>query len=56
MTVNEMCELIARRLGLEHKATIFFCGFAEDHPNADPYKMYELMYSLIELCELGEGE
>ena len=56
MTLNELCEIIATRLGLEHKATIFFCEFAEEHPNADPYLMYELMYSLIELCELGDGE
>ncbi len=56
MMLNELCKVIATRLGLEHKATIFFCELAEEHPNADSYLMYELMCSLIELCEGGDGE
>lgn len=50
MTKTEMCNAIIKRLGFEHKATIFFIQLCEDYPNADDYKMYEVFYALINLA------
>ena len=53
MTREQMYDLIINKLGHEHKATIWFIQFSEEHPNADNDKLYRVLDALLELVRLA---
>ena len=55
-----MFDMIIQKLGHEHKATIWFIGFAETVPAEKDEQLYRVLMALIDLVEyamsLGEEE
>ena len=49
MNRNEMYNKIIRELGHEHKATIWFMQFAEEHPTAEDEKLANMLAALFDL-------
>ena len=60
MTREQMFDMIIQKLGHEHKATIWFIGFAETVPAEKDEQLYRVLMALIDLVEyamsLGEEE
>lgn len=54
MTREQMIDVIIQRLGLEHKATIWFVQFCEDHPTASDMKLYKVFFELLRLVRMVE--
>ena len=51
MTREQMFDMIIQKLGHEHKATIWFIGFAEAVPAEKAEQLYRVLMALIDLVE-----
>ena len=49
MNREQMYDKIIRELGHEHKATIWFISFAEEHPTAEDIKLENVLAALLDL-------
>lgn len=54
MNRKEMYNKIIRELGHEHKATIWFMQFAEEHPTAEDVKLENVLNALLDLVRYAE--
>ena len=49
MNREQMYDKIVRELGHEHKATIRFISFAEEHPTVEDIKLENVLAALLDL-------
>lgn len=49
MDREQMYNKIIKELGFEHKATIWFIGFAEEHPETEDAKLENVLVALLDL-------
>lgn len=49
MNRKQMYDKIIKELGHEHKATIWFISFAEEHPTAEDIKLENVLTALLDL-------
>ena len=54
MSKEKMYNVIVRKLGHEHKATIWFIEFAETVPDEKNDQLYNVLIALLDLVEYAE--
>jgi hypothetical protein len=54
MSKEKMYDVIVRKLGHEHKATIWFIEFAETIPDEKNEQLYNVLIALLDLVEYAE--
>lgn len=54
MNREQMQMAMVKKFGHEHKVTIWFCQFCEEHANATDEQIKQVYDALVELVEYGQ--